>query len=87
MAAAESVYSHPMHNESPPCTICVVAHRAQPAALVPKPLRFWPRTELQDRVLAKARFDISDSAVRDLLSSYQGIAEFRDQHHKHTLVV
>jgi hypothetical protein len=65
-AAAESTHSHPSRAESASCSICVVAHTANPAPHSAGTTPIFAAVDLfhEEDVAAKARFDFSDLGIR-----------------------
>jgi len=65
-AAAESTHNHPSQAESASCSICVVAHTANPAPHSTSTTPVFATVDLfhEEDVAAKARFDFSDPGIR-----------------------
>jgi len=64
--AAESTHSHPNQTESASCSICVVAHSANPTVGSSQAAPVFAAVGLlrEEDVVAKARFDFSDQGIR-----------------------
>ena len=64
--AAESTHNHPSQSESASCSICVVAHTASPAPHSTHTAPVFAALDLlrDEDIVAKARFDFSDSGIR-----------------------
>jgi hypothetical protein len=64
--AAESTHNHPNQTESSSCSICVVAHTANPApsSVSVAPVFSTVGVLQEEEVLAKAQFDFSDAGIR-----------------------
>jgi len=64
--AAESTHSHPSQVESAPCSVCVVAHTANPAPHSTDTTPVFAAVDLfqEEDAVAKARFDFSDPGIR-----------------------
>jgi len=64
--AAESTHNHPSQAESASCSICVVAHTANPAPHSTSTTPVFAAVDLfhEEDVVAKARFDFSDLGIR-----------------------
>jgi hypothetical protein len=64
--AAESTHNHPSQSEALSCSICAVAHTANPAPYSNDTSPVFAAVDLfQDEdVVAKARFDFSDRGIR-----------------------
>lgn len=64
--AAESTHNHPSQTEAASCSICVVAHTANPAPDLTGTIPVFAAVDRfhQEDVVAKARFDFSDLGIR-----------------------
>jgi hypothetical protein len=64
--AAESTHNHPSQTEANSCSICVVAHTANPAPSsgVTAPVFSTVGVFQEEEVVAKAQFDFSDAGIR-----------------------
>jgi hypothetical protein len=66
MAAVESTHTHPTRTESASCSICVVAHSANPTLSSSQAAPVFAAIGLlqEKDVIAKARFDFSELGSR-----------------------
>ena len=64
--AVESTHHHPSQNEAASCSICIVAHSANPAPSSTDTTPVFAAVGLaqEHAVLAKARLDSSDLGIR-----------------------
>ena len=64
--AAESTHSHPTRTESASCSICAVAHSANPTMSSRQAPPVFAAIDLlrEEDVIAKARLDFSDQGIR-----------------------
>jgi len=65
-AGVESTHNHPSQTEAASCSICVVAHTANPAPHSTGTTPVFAAIDLfrEEDVVAKARFDFSDLDIR-----------------------
>lgn len=65
-AAAESTHSHATRTESSSCSICVVAHSANPTVSSSQAAPMFVAMGLlrEEDVIAKTRFDFSEQGIR-----------------------
>jgi hypothetical protein len=65
-AAAESTHSHATRTESSSCSICVVAHSANPTVSSSQATPMFVAMGLlrEEDVIAKTRFDFSEQGIR-----------------------
>jgi hypothetical protein len=64
--AAESTHNHPNQTESSSCSICVVAHTANPApsSIGTAPVFSTVGVLQEEEVIAKTQFDFADAGIR-----------------------
>ena len=65
-AAAESTHNHPNQTEANSCSICVVAHTANPAPSSTHTAPVFAAVGIlrEEAALAKAQFDLSHLSIR-----------------------
>jgi len=65
-AAAESTHYHPSQSEAASCSICVVAHTANPAPISVQRTPIFAAVGLprEEMAVAKPRLDFSDLGIR-----------------------
>jgi hypothetical protein len=66
MVAAESAHHHPSHTEANSCSICIVAHTANPAPSSSNTAPSFAAVGVpqEEKDIAKAEFDLSDAVIR-----------------------